>query len=49
MSDIEWVFVILVVWNQGVLLGYILWAPMTVFKRSFIDTLTFKWLWNKLL
>ncbi len=44
MSD-EWaVALIAIAWSQGVLLGYILWAPETEFKRGFIDGLTFKFL-----
>ncbi|CAB4129997.1 hypothetical protein UFOVP116_218 [uncultured Caudovirales phage] len=44
MSD-EWVVVLIAIaWAQGVLLGYILWAPETAFKRGFIDGLTFKFL-----
>ena len=44
MSD-EWIVVLIAIaWGQGVLLGYILWAPETDFKRGFIDGLTFKFL-----
>ena len=44
MSDAAVVALIAVAWGQGVLLGYILWAPETAFKRGFIDVLTFKFL-----
>ena len=44
MSE-EWIVVLIcIAWTQGVLLGYILWAPETDFKRGFIDGLTFKFL-----
>lgn len=44
MSE-EWIAALIALaWTQGVLLGYILWAPETNFKRGFIDGLTFKFL-----
>lgn len=32
------------VYCMGLMLGYILWAPMTPFKQGFIDAITFKFL-----
>ena len=31
----------------GILLGYVIWAPETRFKRNFVDGLTLKFLWGK--
>jgi hypothetical protein len=37
----------ILVWSQGLMVGYIIWAPETNFKKGFIDGLTLKFLWNK--
>lgn len=47
MSQLEIAFYILLVWLNGILLGYIIWAPMTSFKQGFIDGLSFKWIWKR--
>jgi hypothetical protein len=31
----------------GVFLGYIIWAPETVFKQSVIDRLILKFIWGR--
>ena len=31
----------------GLPLGYVIWAPMTRFKRNFVDGLTFRFLWRR--
>jgi len=31
----------------GILLGYVIWAPETRFKRNFVDGLTLRFLWGK--
>lgn len=44
MSE-EWTAALIAfAWLQGILFGYVLWAPETAFKRGFIDGLTFKFL-----
>jgi hypothetical protein len=48
MSDFEMSLVVLFVWLQGICTGYILWAPLTPFKQSLIDGLTFKYFWKNL-
>ena len=30
----------------GILLGYVIWAPETRFKRNFVDGLTLRFLWR---
>jgi hypothetical protein len=32
---------------QGIVFGFIKWAPETTFKKSFVDGLSLKFLWNK--
>ena len=34
-------------WTVGILTGYVIWAPVTRFKRNFIDGLTFWFLWRR--
>ena len=34
-------------WIVGILLGYVVWAPETRFKRNFIDGLTLRFLWGR--
>ena len=31
----------------GYLIGYIIWAPDTTFKRNFVDGLTLKFIWSR--
>lgn len=47
MTEYEIVILTIVVWLNGIFLGYLLWAPNTAFKRGLIDGLTFKFLWSK--
>ena len=44
MSDTFVTALIALAFCNGVVVGYILWAPETDFKRGFIDGLTFKFL-----
>jgi hypothetical protein len=34
-------------WAVGILLGYVIWAPETRFKKHFVDGLTLRFLWGK--
>jgi len=34
-------------WIQGLVVGYIIWAPPTLFKQGLIDGLSLKFLWSK--
>lgn len=47
MSDFEIALVCFLMYTQGMVLGYIIWAPMTSFKRGLIDGLSLKFLWGK--
>ena len=45
MNEINiWFFV---GWIVGILIGYVVWAPETRFKRNFVDGLTLRFLWGK--
>ncbi len=47
MNDIEIAMVATLMFMQGLMVGYILWAPETSFKQGLIDGLTLKFLWKK--
>jgi hypothetical protein len=47
MNDIEMAIVAVLMFIQGLMVGYILWAPETAFKQGVIDGLTLKFLWRK--
>ena len=47
MSDNTILLLMLLMFAQGVIVGYIFWAPETAFKRGLIDGLLFKFLWSK--
>jgi hypothetical protein len=47
MSDTAIALLMLLMYAQGVVVGYIFWAPETSFKRGLMDGLTFKFLWSK--
>lgn len=46
MTDLEIAFYIILMWINGILAGYIIWAPMTKFKKYFMDGLTLQFLWK---
>ena len=31
----------------GIVLGYVIWAPETRFKKNFVDGLTLRFLWRR--
>lgn len=47
MNDLFEVFIFIVGLSQGVCLGYYIWAPMSTFKKGFIEGLTFSWFRKK--
>ena len=47
MNDIEMAIVAVLMFIQGITVGYILWAPATTFKQGLIDGLSLKFLWGK--
>ena len=34
-------------WIVGILIGDVVWAPETRFKRNFVDGLTLRFLWGR--
>lgn len=47
MTEIETVVLMLLMFVQGITVGYIVWAPATPFKQGLVDGLSLKFLWNK--
>jgi hypothetical protein len=47
MTEFETAVVMVLMFIQGITVGYILWAPETSFKRGFVDGLSLKFLWGK--
>ena len=47
MTELEIAFYIILAWINGILLGYICWAPMSSFKQGIMDGLTLKFLWDR--
>jgi hypothetical protein len=38
---------LLIGYALGIIIGYIIWAPDTTFKRNFVDGLTLRFLWGR--
>lgn len=47
MTDFEFGLITLWMFILGIIVGYIIWAPMTAFKQGLIDGLSLKFLWGK--
>ena len=47
MTEVETAVLMVVMFIQGITVGYVLWAPMTAFKQGLVDGLTLKFLWGK--
>lgn len=47
MNEFETAVVMVLMFVQGITVGYILWAPATSFKQGLVDGLTLKFLWGK--
>lgn len=47
MTEFESMLLMIFMYTQGVILGYVIWAPTTPFKQGLIDGLSLKFLWGK--
>ena len=47
MNEFESAVWMVLMYIQGIVLGYIIWAPLTPFKQGLIDGLSLKFLWGK--
>ena len=47
MTELETAMVMVLMFVQGIVVGYILWAPATPFKQGLVDGLSLKFIWGK--
>ena len=47
MTDFEIAIFVVIAWLQGIVYGYIMWAPLTPFKQAFMDGLSLKFIWGR--
>lgn len=47
MNELLLIFIYFVGIAQGLVFGFIQWAPNSAFKQGFVDGITFKFLWGK--
>jgi hypothetical protein len=47
MTEFETVLLMILTFVQGLMVGYIIWAPDTPFKKGLVDGLSLKFLWGK--
>ena len=47
MTELEIVALMMIMFAQGILVGYVLWAPASPFKQGLVDGLSLKFLWGK--
>jgi hypothetical protein len=47
VSELEITLVLIFSWIQGVAFGYIVWAPMTSQKKSFLEGMSLKFIWGR--
>ena len=47
MTDFVTGVLLIFMWLQGLVVGYIIWAPTTPFKKGLLDGLSLKFLWSK--
>jgi hypothetical protein len=47
MTDFEITILSVLMFIQGITVGYIFWAPQTPFKQGLIDGLSLKFLWSR--
>lgn len=46
MSELAIAGLMLFMWIQGLVIGYIMWGPDSTFKRAFVDGLTLRFIWS---
>jgi hypothetical protein len=47
MNEFQTVLLVLFAYLQGVVIGYIIWAPQSTFKKSFVDGISLKIIWGR--
>jgi len=47
MTETFGAFLMIVTYLIGLVTGYIIWAPMSNFKRGFVDGITLRFIWKR--
>ena len=47
MSDLTIAILVVIAWLEGLVIGYIMWAPTSPFKQAFMDGLSLKFIWGR--
>jgi hypothetical protein len=47
MSGLEITLLLILAWIDGIILGYIIWAPTTSYKQGLNDGLSLKFIWGR--
>ncbi len=47
MTELETFLLLIVAWINGIILGYIIWAPTSPFKQGLINGLSLKFIWGR--
>ena len=47
MTELETFLLLILAWIDGIILGYILWAPRSPYKQGLIDGLSLKFIWGR--
>lgn len=47
MTELEIFLLLFLNWINGIILGYIIWAPMSPQKKSFLEGMSLKFIWGR--
>ncbi len=47
MSELEIALLLIFTWINGIILGYIIWAPTSPFKQAIIHGMSLKFIWGR--
>jgi len=47
MSGLEITLLLILAWINGIILGYIIWAPRSPYKQGLIDGLSLRFIWGR--
>jgi hypothetical protein len=47
VTELEIAVLLILNWINGIVLGYIIWAPTSPFKRGLLNGLSLKFIWGR--
>ena len=47
MTELETFLLLILTWINGIILGYIFWAPTSPYKQGLINGLSLKFIWGR--